>query len=74
MIYEMMSCDNNRSVGIHYVGRKGYLEILNKGTWSIFYFNDMVCSCIESVFEEDDIMTIKTMNTTYVFQESSFEE
>ena len=69
MIYELISVDNETSVGQHYLGRIGGLEVLD----GVFYFKDLRSSPIKTDTEKDGVRTIQTRNTKYVFTTAKLE-
>ena len=64
MIAKMIDCNNPSSAGYAYVGKTGVLTIAD----SVFYFNSLRSSVIQSTLRHEDKLIIKTLNTTYTFQ------
>ena len=63
-LYKMTHCSNPNSIGMQYVGVTSPLVIAE-----IFRFSDMYSSTIQSVTRDEDVTTITTRNTEYVFKE-----
>jgi len=67
--YELLSTTNNSF--LHYVGRKGTLDILTMMS-GCFYFATgdryLRSSVVVEETVEGDIITFKTLNSTYIFK------
>ena len=64
---KMVSCNNKSSVGYSYLDITGNLSNLKEG--SRFRFNDLNSSLIQKIDRHDNLITITTNNTIYVFEE-----
>ena len=77
-LYQLTSCNNPTSVGYNFVNTISPLKIEvikgleNEELNKIFFFSTLRSSLIKDIKEEDNKVTIYTLNTEYIFEE--FEE
>ena len=66
-LHKMVACDNPDSVGYQYLNAIGVLQ--HDGVGRSFLFSSMYSSTIKAIKQEDDLTTITTRNTIYIFKD-----